>query len=116
MQVSKKFARDTLYDALVDSYNETQADVTRETLRKVTGLKQVTVDEHLRQLIDVDQKVQRGKRGNYRPAHAFPESRAVSGSWRLLHGIDARRSTQACPDAGGRLRCAGSVHFQNEQG
>ena len=78
MQVSKKFARDTIYDALVDCYNETQMDVTRETLRKVTGLKQVTVDEHLRQLIDVDQKVQRGKRGNYRPAAVFPESRAVS--------------------------------------
>lgn len=80
MQVSKKFARDTIYDALVDCYNETQMDVTRETLRKITGLKQVTVDEHLRRLIDEDQKVQRGKRGNYRPAHAFPESRAVSGT------------------------------------
>ena len=78
MQVSKKFARDTVYDALVDCYNETQMDVTRETLRKITGLKQVTVDEHLRCLIDEDQKVQRRKRGNFRPAAVFPESRAVS--------------------------------------
>lgn len=80
MQVSKKFARDTIYDALVDCYNETQQDVTRETLLKITGIRPVTFDMHLNRLIDEDQKVQRGKRGNYRPAHVFPESRAVSGT------------------------------------
>jgi hypothetical protein len=78
VQVSKIFARQTVYDALVDCYNQTQRDVTRETLREITGLKQVTVDEHLRQLIDVDQTVERRRRGYFRPAAVFPESRAVS--------------------------------------
>jgi hypothetical protein len=78
MQIANRVTRETVYEALVDCYNETQRDVKRETLRKITGIKQVTVDEYLRQLIDVDQKVERRKRGYFRPAVVFAESRAVS--------------------------------------
>ena len=79
MKVSREFKQQTVYDALVDAYNATQQDVGRIMLCQITGLRQSTVDEHIRHLLDVHQMVARGKRrGEYRPIAVFPASRAVS--------------------------------------
>lgn len=78
MQVAKKSTRETIYDALVDCFNKTQRDVTREMLYEVTGIKKATIDEHLDKLIDEEQTVVRVMRGYFQPVIKFPETRAMS--------------------------------------
>lgn len=78
MKIAKKSTRETVYEALVDCFNNTRRDVTPAQLIAITGFNKFMVNDNLELLIHEDQTVIRMTRGYFQPVLRFPDTRAIT--------------------------------------